>query len=176
MDSLPLLSSKEYFEQRSACLPHSAPSHSTYLTFETSRGCWWGQKHHCTFCGLNGEGMGYRRKSPGRVISELQALLEDSLTNNVSNDKQISCLMNISGTSCRSCTTDFLIFTSFTSKNPICRSRTSDPSKAAGISTIQPGIEALSSRLLKLMRKGVNARQNLMLLRYGRTRRGATDL
>ena len=23
------------------------------LVFETSRGCWWGEKHHCTFCGLN---------------------------------------------------------------------------------------------------------------------------
>jgi hypothetical protein len=40
--------------------------------------------------------------------------------------------------------------------------------KRAGVHTIQPGIEALSSRLLKLMRKGVLARQNLMLLRYGR--------
>lgn len=27
------------------------------LLFETSRGCWWGQKHHCTFCGLNTEFM-----------------------------------------------------------------------------------------------------------------------
>ena len=23
------------------------------LLFETSRGCWWGQRAHCTFCGLN---------------------------------------------------------------------------------------------------------------------------
>src|SRR5436309_709930 len=40
--------------------------------------------------------------------------------------------------------------------------------KRAGISTIQPGIEALSTRLLKRMRKGVSAYQNLMLLRYAR--------
>ena len=38
----------------------------------------------------------------------------------------------------------------------------------AGITFIQPGIEALSSRLLTLMDKGVKGRQNLMLLRFAR--------
>src|SRR5262249_17130682 len=23
------------------------------LSFESSRGCWWGMKHHCTFCGIS---------------------------------------------------------------------------------------------------------------------------
>ena len=30
---------------------------------ETSRGCWWGERSHCTFCGLNGMGMTYRSKN-----------------------------------------------------------------------------------------------------------------
>lgn len=38
----------------------------------------------------------------------------------------------------------------------------------AGVSRIQPGIEALSSSLLRRMKKGVLARQNLALLRYAR--------
>src|SRR5262249_14811748 len=25
-----------------------------YLMFESARGCWWGEKAHCVFCGLNG--------------------------------------------------------------------------------------------------------------------------
>ena len=37
------------------------------LALETSRGCWWGAKHHCTFCGLNGGTMQYRSKSPERA-------------------------------------------------------------------------------------------------------------
>jgi ribosomal peptide maturation radical SAM protein 1 len=41
--------------------------------------------------------------------------------------------------------------------------------KQAHLYGIQPGIEALSSALLKRMDKGVLARQNLMLLRYTRT-------
>ena len=36
----------------------------------------------------------------------------------------------------------------------------------AGVAIIQPGIEALSSPLLRLMRKGVTAEQNIRLLRY----------
>lgn len=32
------------------------------LVVEGARGCWWGQKHHCTFCGLNGSFMEFRSK------------------------------------------------------------------------------------------------------------------
>ena len=41
--------------------------------------------------------------------------------------------------------------------------------RRAGIDFIQPGIEALSTDFLKLMRKGVTARQNVNLLRYARS-------
>ena len=44
------------------------------LLAESSRGCWWGEKSHCTFCGLNGTGMKYRSKSPERVLTELAEL------------------------------------------------------------------------------------------------------
>ena len=44
------------------------------LLFETSRGCWWGAKSHCTFCGLNGETMAFRSKSPRRALDELEQL------------------------------------------------------------------------------------------------------
>jgi ribosomal peptide maturation radical SAM protein 1 len=38
--------------------------------------------------------------------------------------------------------------------------------RAAGISRIQPGIESLSTRLLRLMRKGVTTIQNIQLLKW----------
>ncbi|MBT6427602.1 MAG: hypothetical protein HOK30_08070, partial [Rhodospirillaceae bacterium] len=44
------------------------------LLFETSRGCWWGEKAHCTFCGLNGATMSFREMSlslAGRNIQEM---------------------------------------------------------------------------------------------------------
>jgi radical SAM superfamily enzyme YgiQ (UPF0313 family) len=42
------------------------------LLFEASRGCWWGAKHHCTFCGLNGLSMTFRSKSADRAYSEIK--------------------------------------------------------------------------------------------------------
>ena len=44
------------------------------LLYEGSRGCWWGEKHHCTFCGLNAQAMDFRAKSPEQVASELEYL------------------------------------------------------------------------------------------------------
>ena len=48
------------------------------LPFETSRGCWWGERAHCTFCGLNGVSMGYRAMSPDQAIALLNSLFRYS--------------------------------------------------------------------------------------------------
>jgi len=48
------------------------------LTFETSRGCWWGQRAHCTFCGLNGASMGYRSMKPEVAIRQFNSLFRYS--------------------------------------------------------------------------------------------------
>ena len=39
------------------------------LFLETSRGCWWGQRMHCTFCGLNGSGMVYRSAEANTALA-----------------------------------------------------------------------------------------------------------
>src|ERR1019366_5910563 len=44
------------------------------VPLEIARGCWWGQKHHCIFCGLNGSQMVFFDKSPARVVEEIRAL------------------------------------------------------------------------------------------------------
>ena len=46
------------------------------LSFESSRGCWWGEKHHCTFCGLNRLEMAFNQKSSPRVVAEVRTLWE----------------------------------------------------------------------------------------------------
>ncbi len=45
-----------------------------WLPYEAGRGCWWGEKHHCTFCGINGQGMVFRQKSPDKVIAEFREI------------------------------------------------------------------------------------------------------
>src|SRR5262249_25633328 len=66
MDELPVPDFDDYFEAlaRHRDLGIKNPR----LLIETSRGCWYGMKRHCTFCGLNGGGMKFRSKSPDRVI------------------------------------------------------------------------------------------------------------
>ena len=49
-------------------------SRDVLLPIEAARGCWWGEKNHCTFCGLNRSGMEFRAKSPERVIEQLETL------------------------------------------------------------------------------------------------------
>jgi hypothetical protein len=73
LDSLPDPEFHEYFRQ----LDHALPSWRQgmiWLPFESSRRCWWGQKHQCTFCGLNGETISFRVKSPDRVLRTLKTL------------------------------------------------------------------------------------------------------
>ena len=42
-----------------------------YLLLETSRGCWWGQKNQCRFCGISHAEIPYRSKSPERALNEM---------------------------------------------------------------------------------------------------------
>ena len=61
---------------RSSSAAASPASWQPSVFVETSRGCWWGERMHCTFCGLNGATMAYpqqvgaararRADAPGR--------------------------------------------------------------------------------------------------------------
>ena len=70
MDSLPLPDFDAYFD----AYARNAFAWPCQLAAETSRGCWWGAKVHCKFCGLNGATMTYRSKSPRRAVDEILAL------------------------------------------------------------------------------------------------------
>jgi ribosomal peptide maturation radical SAM protein 1 len=168
LESLPGPRFDEFFAQREQHLTTGfLPADQAALSYETSRGCWWGQKRHCTFCGLNGEGMGFREKSPDKVLRELRALLAASptrrvlMTDNIMPHRFFATLVPRLAEELP----DLRIF--YEQKANLTLQHVLSL-KRAGINTIQPGIEALSTRLLGLMRKGVLARQNLMLLRYAR--------
>jgi radical SAM superfamily enzyme YgiQ (UPF0313 family) len=75
LNDLPYPDHTDYFREFTAA--KDKPAMGPELTMETSRGCWWGQKHHCTFCGLNGLSMTYRSKSPDRAYREIKYLLAE---------------------------------------------------------------------------------------------------
>ncbi|HEV2147025.1 MAG TPA: RiPP maturation radical SAM C-methyltransferase [Longimicrobiaceae bacterium] len=140
------------------------------LFFETSRGCWWGERAHCTFCGLNGSTINYRAMKP-----ELAFRLLDSLFQHESRCAELSSVDNILP---KSYLTDVLPFLDTPSSMEIFYEVKADLAEESfrvlqksRVLKIQPGIEALNTSTLKLMRKGTSAFQNLQFLinclRYG---------
>jgi ribosomal peptide maturation radical SAM protein 1 len=140
------------------------------LFFETSRGCWWGERAHCTFCGLNGSTINYRAMKP-----ELAFRLLDSLFKHESRCAELSSVDNILP---KTYLTDVLPFLDTPRSMEIFYEVKADLSEEhfqvlqkARVLKIQPGIEALNTSTLKLMRKGTSAFQNLQFLinclRYG---------
>jgi ribosomal peptide maturation radical SAM protein 1 len=165
LDDIPPPNFSNYFDQLSEILPAVDPG-GCWLTYESSRGCWWGQKHHCTFCGLNGEGMVFRQKSPSKVLSEIKRLFSEYPTKQLAMTDNImphtyhnNLIPQLAGC-------DGIIFYEQKSNMTLDQVRNL---REGGVAVIQPGIEALSTPLLKLMKKGVSASQNIALLRYARS-------
>ena len=135
------------------------------LYFESSRGCWWGAKHHCTFCGLNGSGMSFRKKNADQVYSEIVHLsqtyhcLKLAATDNIMAVEYFSQLLP----KLASLNADIEFF--YEVKANLTREQVRLLA-AAGVKEIQPGIESFNSRILNLMRKGVTAIQNIQLLKW----------
>lgn len=134
------------------------------LLFETSRGCWWGEKAHCTFCGLNGASMNYRAMSAEKALRLFQDLFgyADRCT-------RYNCVDNIMAKNYLDevfphLETPAHVHMFYEVKADLSEEHLRTLSKAR-VKIIQPGIESLATSTLKLMRKGTSAFQNLLLLR-----------
>lgn len=165
IDDLPFVKYDDYFEQLAAS--RLDKKFSPRILFETSRGCWWGMKNHCTFCGLNGETMNQRTKSAPRALSEFRYLLKKYPNH------EISVVDNI---------LDYNYFKDFIPELIKLRKRVKydlfyevkanlskeqlQMLKESGITCIQPGIESFCKKTLKIMRKGVSPLQNIQLLKW----------
>jgi len=166
LDDLPTPDYGEFFERAEALgLLPTGVRRDVYLPFESARGCWWGAKHHCTFCGLNNNGMAFRSKSPHRVREELSELsrrcrsFRFEAVDNILDTSYLSSLF----TNLVEEGTDYEFF--YEVKSNLTREHIRQLS-AGGVRRIQPGIESLDSNVLRLMRKGVKAIQNVNTLRW----------
>jgi ribosomal peptide maturation radical SAM protein 1 len=166
LDDLPAPDYAEYFDRAEelGLLPRVG-HRRTWLPIETARGCWWGAKHHCTFCGLNATTMAFRSKSPERVRDELagQARRYRSFrfgaVDNILDTAYLTKLFPLLAAD----ETGYELF--YEVKASLRREQLKLLAQA-GVTRIQPGIESLSSHVLQLMRKGVRASQNVNLLRW----------
>ncbi|MDO6433014.1 RiPP maturation radical SAM C-methyltransferase [Flavitalea sp. BT771] len=163
MDSIPLPDFDDFFSS----LPNSKVERDVYLSFESSRGCWWGMKSHCTFCGLNGNTMQYRSKSPGLFVQQIENL--STLYGNNSfmitdNILDLSYIKNVFPAIAASKHRYSLFYE--TKSN--LRKDQLQIMAAGGVNCLQPGIESLSTSILKLMGKGTTKLQNIQILKWGR--------
>lgn len=168
LDSLPEPDYGPYFAAASALeMPARVRNKAISLPFETARGCWWGAKHHCTFCGLNGLGMGFRSKSVGRAISGLDELASQYAIYQMVAVDNIMDLAYVKGMfgelADRRC--DYTFF--YETKANLTHQQLEQLARG-GVRHLQPGIESLSTHVLQLMRKGTTALQNVRLLKWGR--------
>ncbi len=165
LDTIPTPDYKDYFStlEQSPLKQYINPG----LPLETSRGCWWGAIHHCTFCGLNGNGMGFRSKSPERVEAEIEDLEKQydiskfEVVDNILDMSYFNSLLPALTKSPKQRTLFYEV------KSNLSKKRIHQL-KEAGIIWVQPGIESLHSEVLELMDKGVKGWQNVQLLKWCR--------
>jgi ribosomal peptide maturation radical SAM protein 1 len=163
--TLPFVEYDDYFERLDANRFAAQISPQVTIPFESSRGCWWGEKHHCTFCGLNGSSMTFRRFDPGRVFDELVYLarryqrLDFNAADNILDRRAFDTLIpQLIEAAC-----DFRLF--YEVKANLRKSEVAQL-RAAGIVQIQPGLESLSTPALRRIDKGTTALQNIRLLKW----------
>jgi ribosomal peptide maturation radical SAM protein 1 len=166
LDSNPTPDYDEYFATRAALeAAGERPTPHRDLPYESARGCWWGEKSHCTFCGLNNEGMASRSKSTERVLTEITELSSRyqvrelfAADNILTHTGYRDLLPRVADLGL-----DLRLF--YEIKSNVTRDDVAVLARA-GVRWIQPGVESLNDHVLALIRKGVSAAQNIQLLKW----------
>ena len=163
LDALPYPDYTDFFAQFETSQFGKTWQPSVFV--ETSRGCWWGERMHCTFCGLNGATMAYRSKSAPRALDELTHLAtaypgsDIQVVDNILDLKYFKTLLPALAE--RKLNVSLFYETKSNLKKEQVRLL-----RDSGVLTIQPGIESFSDKVLKLMKKGVTGLQNIQLLKW----------
>ena len=136
------------------------------LPVETSRGCWWGEKSHCTFCGLNSNRMRYRGRSPEAAAESVLALYRRYRPRRFFAVDTIIDYRYF-GSFCRIlAAADEPIQLAYEVKANLKKHEIRALADA-GVAWVQPGLESLSTRVLQLlMKKGTTAIQNVQALKW----------
>ena len=165
LDTIPPPDFREYFEQINK-LTADRPSPGRYgLPYQAGRGCWYGK---CTFCGHNGKDNYYRIKSPARVCADLKEITAEHtidtifMVDNIMPPDFFDVLLPQISKELPHLDLHHDIKPNLTLEQVISL-------KNAGVTSVITGIESLSPSLMRQMRKGVSARENITFLRYARS-------
>ncbi|MBW1837855.1 MAG: RiPP maturation radical SAM C-methyltransferase [Deltaproteobacteria bacterium] len=165
MDRLPYPDFDDYF----TALNQWAPDYRSHvpISLELSRGCWWGKKSQCIFCGLNCTKLNFRRKNHKRAEDEIKTLtarykvdkviLTDSILDMSFFKTLLPALADWGG-----------LAELFLEAKANLNCDQVGLLKSAGVTHFQPGIESLDTEILTLMRKGITLLQNIQFLKCAR--------
>ena len=171
MNKTPIPDYSDFLLQKDAECPPEMRSYlpesglGPLLLVEGSRGCWWGEKRACSFCGLNGEKNVYRAKAPERLFEEIRQLSERygtgtfELTDNVLSRETVRALPPLLKTLDRELLLVAEVRAGLTEQE---LKNLSD----AGFHVLQAGIETLQDHMLSLMGKGGSALGNVAFMKY----------
>jgi len=164
LDAVPMPDHSDYFAQLAES-PIRTEIGLPRLPLETSRGCWWGEKRQCVFCGNHPMTIPFRSKSADRVVLEIKeqtgqhefgeircvddALDREHIETVFPKLKEIGQKLPI-----------------FYQTRPNLERHELLTLRAGGVQRIQPGIESFSDEVLHLMRKGRTGLQNIQLTRW----------
>lgn len=135
------------------------------LKLEGSRGCWWGERSLCTFCGLNGAMVAFRGKNPDKLFDELMTLIARhrvfrvNFTDNIVDHDYLRTFFP------RLIEAGLSLDMFMEVKSNLRRSQL-ELLRDAGVRSLQAGIEAVNTHILQLMRKGVTGIRNVQLLKH----------
>jgi ribosomal peptide maturation radical SAM protein 1 len=164
LDALPIPDFGDYFKALA-----QSPFAATFFPIgmvEGSRGCWWAARTACLFCGLNGPELSYRCKSHERLLHEMRSLAARwtlSVLDVVDNVAPQTFLTH----GLQDLASHRLGVPVMIEVRPDVTHGQVTMMRAADVG-MQPGIESLSDHVLRLMRKGSTALENVRLLRWAR--------
>ncbi|HZU33855.1 MAG TPA: RiPP maturation radical SAM C-methyltransferase, partial [Candidatus Angelobacter sp.] len=166
MNDTPTPDFDEYFYARKESGYESSPgAREPLLPIEAARGCWWGAKNHCTFCGLNRSGMEFRAKDADKVIEQLSELsrrygqFQFNAIDNIMAPEYTEKLFGKLAAANSDIKIHYEIRPNF-SRLQLGRLR------RGGLFSVQPGVESLSTNILKIMRKLSTGMRNVELIKW----------
>lgn len=165
LDQLPMPEYDDYFD----AIRGSDIDPQMY--FESSRGCWWGQKHLCTFCGLNASGLQYRRKSPERTVREILYLAgrygckSIGATDNILDLSFFKTVFPALKQWREARPPEEHLHLFYEMKSNVKKEQL-QMARQAGLVWAQPGIESFNDHILHLMDKGATGIQQMQYIKW----------
>ncbi|MEL6821265.1 MAG: RiPP maturation radical SAM C-methyltransferase [Calditrichota bacterium] len=155
---------EDYFYQRDV---FECTHNEMTVYLEGSRGCWWGEKKACRFCGLNGLAMKYRSKSQVRFIEEIKYYIEDHdirnfyFADNILDMKYFEHVLP----ELIKLRDKYNISFNYEVKSNLKAKHVKELRKA-GCIMVQPGVESFNTHVLHLMDKGAKEKHSVQIVKY----------